>query len=309
MTRVRHVSLGFAALALCVATNAHADVPGDAWAAAKGVLPASPLAVIGGNVGTIKSSTIFQQLTSAALAQSSDAKQKLDQLKADCNIDVKDAVQGFVVAFDEAQKGVVFVSLKGVDPIKINECITKVSIKEKKPVTIGKPDAQGIVEYSGAGKLYVAFLPKSVIAIATEPKDKAQLQKWISDKGIDSKTELGRALANVNTNAALWGAAAKSQKLEEGMNMKAVYGSADLASGTLSADVRVVLANAKEATDATAKAIQGLEDAKKGNQIPPHLAGLAKSIKISAQGPELQVKGSMPEAEVLGLIGMMTGKH
>src|SRR5262245_15665684 len=219
MSMIRRVSIGLAVLAVSVlgTTGAHADSPGDAWAAAKPILPASPYVVMGMNVATIKGSTIFQQLYPKLLAQSGESKAGLETVRTDCGIDVKEAIQGVVVAIDESNAGIVVLSTKGVDKTKINECLVKVAQKEKKEVTAGTPDKQGIVEYTIKGEsdhVFIAYLPKGVMAIATEPKDKALLQKWLGGKGVDGKSATGAALGKVNTGAAVWAVVNKAQQLE-----------------------------------------------------------------------------------------------
>jgi hypothetical protein len=290
------------------ALSARADAPGDAWAVARGMIPASSQIVVGVNVNTVKSSQLFQIVWAQALAQSGEAKEELEKLKALCGVDIKDALQGFVAAIDENEKGAIFVSLKGVDQKKALDCMNKAGEKEKKSFTAGPADAKGIVEYSEKGqsdKLYIAWLPKGVVAVATEPGDKKLLEKWIGGKGPDGKT--GSILSKVNLGAAIWGVVAKAQQLEKGMDMKAGYGHADLAGGTITADVRIVLADAKQATAAAAKGKKELESAQASGGLPPALAAVMKTVKIGAAADELQVKASMPEKDAIGLIGMAMG--
>lgn len=313
MRIIRRVSLALAAASITAlaAPAAYADAPGDAWAAAKGMLPATPYVVMGMNVATIKSSTLFQQLYPKMLAQAGEAKEGLDTVQKDCGINVTDAIQGAVVAIDDSNKGIILLSVKGVDQPKINDCLTKVAAKEKKTITAGKPDAKGIVEYTSSGekqKLYIAYLPKGVIALSTDPTDKSLLEKWMAGKGADAGKPAGAALGKVNTNAAIWGVVAKEQQLEAGMNMKAGYGSADVGGGNITADMRLILGSAKEAADAAAKANTQLEEAKKGNQIPPAMVNVMKTVKITSAADEVQIKASMAEKEALSLIGMAMGQ-
>ena len=129
-------------------------------------------------------------------------------MNKDCGIDVTSAIQGVVVAIDDAQKGIIFISTKGVDQGKVSDCLTKVAAKEKKEITASKPDGKGIVEYSAKGekdKLYVAYLPNGVMAISTEPTNKGMLTSWLGGKGVDGKSPAAAALGKVNTNAAIWG--------------------------------------------------------------------------------------------------------
>jgi hypothetical protein len=299
--------LAFSSASL-LAGAAFADAPGDAWDAAKKMLPKNAIWVGGMNVATIRGSTIFQQLYPKLLASAGEGKDDMEMLKTECKIDVVDAIQGLVVAADDSNKPVVVVSTKGLDKNKVNDCATKVSKKKGKDLTIGAADSQNIVEYSVKGEsdhAFIAYLPKGVMVIAPEGKDKAGLQKWL--KGEGAAGQLAPGIAKVNTNAAIWGVYSKAQELEPGMNMKVGYGQADFAAGNISGEVHLQLGSAKEATDAVAKANKQLEDAKKSGNIPPALAGVVKSVKIQAQGDEFQVKAQMAEKEALSIIGMAMG--
>src|SRR6185503_15909959 len=100
MRNICRVSLALAAASITAlaAPAAFADAPGDAWATAKGMLPATPYVVMGLNVATIKSSTLFQQLYPKMLAQAGEAKEGLETVQKDCGINVTEAIQGAVVA-------------------------------------------------------------------------------------------------------------------------------------------------------------------------------------------------------------------
>src|SRR6266568_5211698 len=108
---LRRISVVLAAIVPCAASVARADAPGDAWAAAKGMLPASPSVVMGLNLGTIKGSSIFQKLYPTLLEQAGDAKNVLEEVRTGCGIDVKDAVQSVVLYSDDNNNGAAFVSL------------------------------------------------------------------------------------------------------------------------------------------------------------------------------------------------------
>src|SRR5829696_95394 len=100
MTKVRISLATLAFVALAWAGAARADTPEDAWNTARAVVPANTQMLIGLNISTIKSSTLFQQLYPKMLAQAGNAQNDLENLKAQCGFDLKDAVQGVVVALD-----------------------------------------------------------------------------------------------------------------------------------------------------------------------------------------------------------------
>jgi hypothetical protein len=309
MNKIR-VSLAAFAFAAVASGAARADTPADAWATARGMLPANTQVLFGINIQTIRSSQLFQTAYSMAMAQAGDAKDDLAEMKAKCGFELQDAVQGVVVALDEAEKGVVFVSLKGVDQAKALTCMNKMGEKEKKTFTASKPDGKGIIEYSASGekdKLYVAWLPKNVIAISTENKSKADLEKALSGKGLAGASPATGAVSKVDTGAAIWGVVAKPQQLEPGMNMKVGYGQANIGGGQITADLRMVLANAKEASAAADKANAELKKMKDSGQLPPAAMTVLNTVKIATAGDEVQVKANMAEKEAINLIGMAMG--
>src|SRR5687767_6542989 len=124
MTKIR-VSFAAFAFAALVSSAARADAPGDAWATARGMLPANTQVLFGVNIQTIRNSQLFQTIYGMAMAQAGDAKDDLEEMKAKCGFELQDAVQGLVVALDENEKGVVFVSLKGVDQARALTCMNK----------------------------------------------------------------------------------------------------------------------------------------------------------------------------------------
>lgn len=307
---IKHRLLLLASVALVVgASVAHADAPGDAWAAARGLLPGNPYVVVGVNLATVKGSTIYQQLFPAVLQQAGGAQAKLDDIKTTCGIDVVSAVQGAVVAIDNTQKGVIFVSTKGIGPDKVADCFGKVMAKEApgKKLTASKPDGQGIVEYAATGEsshIYVGYLPHGVIAFATDAQDKTLLTTWLSGKGANSATPAGHALGSVGTGAAFWMVVAEEKNLAPDVqaSMKVIYGQADLAGGNISADFHIVTSSPKEATDLAAYAQKQMDDLKKANALPPEAMNIVKSLKIGANGQEVQLKASMPEKDALSFI-------
>ena len=307
--------MGIACALLCGAAAAHADAPGDAWAAAKGVIAPNPWVVMGLNLTALKGSSLFQQLFPQLLAQAGTAQEGLDRVKATCDIDVVAVVQGGVVALDETQKGAIYLSTKGMNSAKVGECLTKLAAKEEpaKKVTASKPDAQGIVEYTVQGDaqqhLYVAFLGKGVLVIATDALDKPALQKWLSGKGASAGTPTARALGSVNTGAPFWMVIAQEKSLAPDVNatMKVIYGHADLAAGNINGDFRVLVGSAKEATDLSAYAQKQLDEVKKSGSLPPQAITLMQSVRIANAGDELQLKASMPEKEALTFLAAAMG--
>jgi hypothetical protein len=228
-------------------------------------------------------------------------------VKKTCGIDVTNTIQGLVVAMDADEKGAIFVSLKGVDEAGLTSCLQKVVAQEEKGKKISsKRGPDNIVEYSAEGEkehLYVAFLGKDVCVMATDPTDRSLLQRFLSGGGGFAKGDFGRALARTNTSAAVWGVVNKPEQVTDGVNMKMAHGDADVVKGTVTVNGHMMLGSKKEATEAASKMKQQLDAAKKDGSIPPQFASLVKSVSIAANDDDLAFKASLPEKELLQLIG------
>jgi hypothetical protein len=316
MQNSRRVSLLLAALAVSLAATARADAPGDAWAAVKNRLPANPYVVMGANFATIKGSSLYQQVVEPLIKQNGDVSRGLDLVSSKCGINVVDVVQGAVVAIDEHQKGIIVLSTKGMDAARVTDCLGKVAEADDKPkkVTASKPAARGIVECAASGeskKIYMAFLPKGVIAMATDPETKPLLERWMTGKGSPTSGPTGRALATVNTSAAVWLVVTQEKPMDPiNATMKVVYGTADVGGGNVNADFRIVTATPKQAGDLAAYANKQIDDLKKPDnsaQVPPELQRVIKTVRIVPNGDEVQLKASLPEAEALSLVQAAMG--
>ncbi len=296
----------FLAAAFVATASSAARAESHAWSAAKKALPANLTMVGGISFDAIRSSQLFQTMWPMLLAQSGgDAQAKLDAFKSTCGFDPLTAFDSAALGMDDSQQGAIVVSLKGTDQKGIEACLTKVAKADGKTASISKAGA--LTKYSGLGDkdVYLKWLSSDTFAIATAPDDKALLTKYTAG-GIDKDKSLKGALASVKTDAALWGIGNKQQDLSDiGAKMLMGYGSADLKSGTIGAEIHIVVDSAKAATTAAAKANAQLAEAKKSGGIPPALSGLVNSVQVKASGSEIVMSASMAEKDLLGLIQMM----
>jgi hypothetical protein len=307
MTRARTALVLVALSFLALATAGDARAQSRSWTAARAVLPSNLEVVAGINVGTIKNSALFQQLYPALLAQAGEAKEGVDAARSSCGIDVTAVVSDITVAIGSDEKGLIVVALKGTNAAKLQACIQKLVAQHGHKGKLSVRKTGKIVEYSMTGeddKFHAAWLAADVVAFATDPEDKALLQRLISGKG--SKPA---ALAKANTAAAVWVVVDKAHQLDQGMNMKLGYGSLELTGATMALDAHLVLASAKEATDCVAKANQHIADMQKSGQLPPQLTSMAKNLKLLAVGDEAQLKLSLTQQDLMALLGTLMSMH
>jgi hypothetical protein len=87
--------------------------------------------------------------------------------------------------------------------------------------------------------------------------------------------------------------------------MKGLYGTVKIAKGTVDGDLHVVTGDEKQATSLVTSFNKEMPTIQKG--LPPAAQALAKSLKMSNAGTEVQATASSPEKDLLGLLGLLIG--
>jgi len=298
MNQLRVVVSSVVLSVVALGARAHAD--GRAWAAIQPHLPADVFVVGGANLGKVRTSKIYKTAIPALIAADQDHQQALAMIKAQCKIDVLDAIDDAVVAMSAEDKGVIVVALKGVDHAKFDTCLSAIA-KQHDKTTITSAKVGDLTEYTASGetdKLYLAWLASDVLAMATEPKDKALLAGFVGGKG--ASAELSGAVAKAGTSDPVWCAMAKATPVPDVGTLKAGYGSIKLAGGKLAIGAHLVMSSAAEAGTLAQGAKVALADAVK--KVPAALQKIAKSIAIATAGADVTITGSMPDTSTQDLV-------
>jgi hypothetical protein len=295
------------AIALClVPVTAQADAS-KAWAAAKANVPGTAALIVGLDIAALTKAPLFKMGFPVLLGQKPEIKATLELLQSTCQIDPLTAIDGFVVATDKDQKqGAAYIQFKGLDEAKIVSCLEAMFRSQ------GTKDAKITVTRSGAitqlsqGKdnLYVTWIGTDVVAMALEPKDKAQLQAWTGGKKSLATGAVGKLAAKVDTRAAFWVASAMEQEVEK-MKMKGGYGALALAKGTLAIDLHMVMPTAVDAKSVADKASAELAAKTNGPGLAPALKPVMEAVKITSAGTEVIVKAAIPEKDLLSIVGAL----
>jgi len=295
--------------ALCAAPERAAADAARAWAAAKDNLPAQTALVIGADLTAITKTKLFSTFLSLAMAKEPDAKKVFETIKTSCKIDPLAAIQGVVYATDTDRKqGAVYLALSpGLDQAKLASCAEQVAkaqgVKDPK-LTVKKTGA--ITELStDKDKLYVSWIGTDVLVVGSDVHDKAVLEKWIGQKGGFGKSPVAKLAGSANTKGALWGVSSLTKELDPGMKMKSAYGALTVNGGTLAVDLHATLDSAKAATDAVAKANAQIVQVTSGGDMPANVKTILQGVSVKSAGPDVTVKASAPEAELLSLLMLM----
>lgn len=279
--------------------------PSKAWNAAKGVHPEAPI-IAGVDVASAKSSETFKMFYPRLIQKKPEVQDVLDKLKATCKFDPFTAIHSAVAVVDDANDntGAFYIALTGWNAAKLGACAKKVAKGEQKDLTVG-PVKKGIQELTMKGeskKMYLGWIGKDVLVVATDPSDRALVEKAIKSKGGGTT---GTMAAKIDTSATIWMAVVKEQQIQAGITMKGLYGTVKVASGNIAGDLHVVTGDDKQAktlVDAFNKEIPNVQ-----KSLPPAAQALVKSMKMSSAGAEVNATASSPEKDLLGLLSLVLG--
>jgi hypothetical protein len=173
--------------------------------------------------------------------------------------------------------------------------------KHEKKGKVTAKTSNKITEYAIEGesdKLYVAWLGKNVLAIATDPDDRQKLQDMIGGKGL--KGDLAAAISRLDTKAAMWAAYAKTQSMGSSGTMKMIYGHADVKSQAVTADAHLIVGSSAEATKIAAEIKQALPQLLKS--LPGPIQTVLGTLKVTAVADDVGFHVAASEDDVLAAI-------
>ncbi|HEY2408381.1 MAG TPA: hypothetical protein VGI10_20380 [Polyangiaceae bacterium] len=278
-----------------------------AWAVAKNSLPAGLSVLVGVSGTQLRATQLFQKLYPGLLASNRDARDAIEMTKARCNIDLVQSIDSLVIGLQKHDKGVFVIGLNGVDRDAVTSCIGKLVSAEDASHKLTVKQQGNINEYSVSGekdKLYAAWLAKDVVAVTTDPSDKALLKK-LTAGGLKGDS-IGKTASSLKTDAALWAVTTRSEffpELGEAKVNKA-YGTTNFQGGHVDVNGHVILDTAAHATLAAAR-ISSQIDAQRQNN--PLAGGLLRNVSVSAVGQDVTVTGNFVESDLASLAGLFLG--
>ncbi|CAN5782493.1 hypothetical protein BH11MYX3_BH11MYX3_31370 [soil metagenome] len=294
------------AAAISLAPIAASAAPGAAWTAARSNLPKDTTVLVGLDLVQLTRSSLFTMAFPLMLAQQPEIKDGLDLVKTNCKLDPLKVVQGVVFGTDDTQKhGAIYIAVDGLDQPKIVSCLEAVAKAKGKDTKVSVKTDGKINELTlGDKTIYMSWIGTSVLVIPLEITNKADLAAWSGAKGL-IKSKVGKASGKVNTGGALWAVSAVAKDLDDKTKMKLGYGSMTLASSKIAADLHVQLDSAENAKAAADKAQKELSTLAGSPGLAPNLKTVLSAVTVTSAADEVQVKGSMPESDVLSLIGAL----
>jgi hypothetical protein len=273
-----------------------------AWAAAKAGLPADAKVVIGLDVGALQKTQVFATYY-PKLREKPDAAKVLDAMKTGCNLDPVAIIQSMVLATaGDGGEGAMYIAVTGVDRAKLSSCLQVTAQVEDKDAKVAVKVNGDITEVTrGAETAYFGWVGKDVVVVPFRANERESLVKWMSGKGALGKSDVGKALAKVNTGATIWGAAVEPKEIQPGITAKGAYGTVNWAKGAVVVDVHAVMESAAKASEMATMANQQLAEIKKGG-LPPELGAVLKAIAVAPEKAEVRIKANVLEKDLIGAL-------
>lgn len=293
-----------AAAALLLFAARPAEAQSKSWTALKTSVTPQAAFVIGVNMDPIRKSNTYGDLLKLFLSEEPDAQQAFDLIKQHCSIDVPTAISDATVVMKADEKPLVALGLNGLNEASVLACLEKIGTAmtgSATPLRLTSKKKGKVTEYAMAGerkKLYVAWLAPDVLAFTDDPNNKGKLDKMLAGKA--PRGELGKMIGKVTTTSAIWAAVAKKDK-EDGMTILGGYGQLDVNGGTINLLAHLVMLNGADATKATTMANAGLAEGKQQVSGNPTLLKVIDSIRVTANGREVDVTAAIPDKNVMQL--------
>jgi hypothetical protein len=291
-----------------VSLHARADTA-KAWSAAKAGLPADAKVVFAIDFAALQKTQLFAVLWPRFLDKF-EATKVMDAMKADCKIDPLVAVQGAVVAMSDGQReGAVYVALVGLDKAKLSSCLQREMEKngDKDAKVVVKQDGNITQVTDGKSSMFLGWVSKDVVVVPLNTRDKATVVKWMTGKGALAKTGVGKTLAKVNTQAALWGAGEGNDEFQPGVTVKGGYGSVMFSKGNVDANLHALAENAAQAKTMADSTQKQLDDARQNPILPAAIAAMLKAVTVATANEEVVIKASVVEKDLLSALTLALG--
>jgi hypothetical protein len=164
--------------------------------------------------------------------------------------------------------------------------------------TTGRITEYGVEGDAGQGRITVAWLAPDIVAIATDPDDRALLEKMLAGKG--TKGQLNTFLAKASPNSTVWLATTKPQPVPTGGTMKGAFGTLDATKGNVNLDMSIVMSSAKDAKGFVDQSTALLASSK--SSIPPQFVKLVDALKLTAADDRANMKLSAAEKDLVAVI-------
>lgn len=296
------VALVAVAVSILSITAGDARAESRSWAVARNVLPGGDYYLVGINVAAVRKHAVFKTVYPALVAMA-DAKDGFEQIRARCAIDVVAVVPDALALIDYHDSGVFVVSVRGVTRDRMHACLAKLFPAEIKIRKVDKIDEYWFGDDEAAApKLYVAWLAADVLAMTTDPTDRAYLERMIGGGGAVARMP---GLDKLNTGAPFWTVVPKGEQLAPGLDMTSAYATVALPGGDIVATIGLTMASAKQASDGLVQTKQELATLQSSGALPPALASVIKKVKLGTRaGTDLTLRASLTPQEVMTLINL-----
>ncbi|NUP06358.1 MAG: hypothetical protein HOW73_09905 [Polyangiaceae bacterium] len=274
------------------------------FTAATANLP-SDIEVLGtSNLKSVRSTETFKKVFPELLKMGGKFGDGIDKVKKECGIDPVTAFDDATVGVGAKDEGAIFIAMNGVTEQKLLDCVSKIA-KSSNKATVSSKKTGSITEVKNdksGDTLYFAWLTGDVLVVATDPDNKALLEKMTGGKGGLSKSKVGGRIGKLDSNAALsvvWGKQLPVDK------MTVRNGELTLAAsgGNLTATTTVEMGSQKEAEQvaAAANAISAFVNVPKG--APKEVDRILKTLSAKSSGAEVKISAQSTERDLAVVLG------
>lgn len=288
----------FLLLSFCLVSFARAETA--AWSFAKNLLPATAVSVGGGDVDSLKQSSLWPQL-SRHIATSTDLDQ--DPRLASLALLFRPGpsngpalinyVSSMVVASDGAHTALYF-SLRGMSSDAFARQWIMVSTGNTLKAGKGTSGRFWVYRAGNDNRASYVFSPANDrLVCLLELNQSVALQTWTAPGKASNR--LQALLARTHLNATLWNVDARQQEIQDGITVNAQYGSLNFSGGIVGFDSRLITLNENSATALAASFNQSVAPFRTLGRLQPQVAAFLQALTITPTGREVVIRNQVGE--------------
>jgi hypothetical protein len=276
-------------------------------AAAEASLPADTEIVATSNFKALRSTQTFQKLFPQLLKADKDTKEGITKITKTCGFDPLTSVDDVTMGLAAKEQGAFFLSVvASVTEKKLVECATKLAKEEKETLTATKTGNITELKSDKGSSVFFSMTSDNVLVVATDPEEKALLEKMLGGKGALAKSKVGKRLSKLRDDAVLSVVFAKEETIE---NLTVKGGDLTLAvkAGVVDLTTTVEMASKKEAEQVVTfvKAVNVIPLPK---DAPKEAERILKTVDAKSQGADATVTASAAEKDLVPVATWLMGR-
>lgn len=285
------------------------------WGIVSPNIPDDAQAVLFVDAASLKASALMTRLKPLLLRMEHGAA---DDVERTCNIDLAAVVKSVILVVAHNEQVTFYVETRDLELKRLTDCITAMAAREHEQVKITSKGA--IVQVaSRSERIYFGWVKDRVLVVAAPFDKRERLTKALTKarRRFDTQPKVSTLLAGLDRAATAWGMYIDRRASRRSKKPELAFGSLNLVSGSMIAEVRALFSTAEKATEAEKELNRELaaakqdakSDPKTGGSVGAALLRLLEAVRIVATAREIVANATVEQRDIIDVVEAEAAKH